>query len=73
LAIGVATSKLVDVLGPEGESSKVGVGDRRHVLVLLATLFEEEVPASLSEDSESMVLILNAADIVEKDLKNGAK
>jgi hypothetical protein len=74
LATRVAASKLVDVLGPEGESSKIGVGDRRRFLVLLATLFGEEVPVSLSEGSESMetlmgfllFLILNAADIVLK-------
>jgi hypothetical protein len=61
-----------EVMGPDGESSKAG--ERRRVLVFLATLFGEEVPKSLGADSAKvetlavflLLVILNAADIVEE-------
>jgi hypothetical protein len=71
VAVVVSVFQLVVSEGPEDEFSKFGVGERRHFLVFLATLLEQEVPRCFGADSaelETLVVFLlfcnlNAADI----------
>jgi hypothetical protein len=72
----VSVFKLVVSEGPEAESSKFGVGERRRFLVFLATVLGEEVPKSFGADSAELKTLtvsllfcnLNAAHISEIDV-----
>jgi hypothetical protein len=73
----VSVFKLVGSEGPDDESSKFGVGERRRFLFFLTTLLGEEVPKSFGADSAELKSLaafllfcnLNAAYISKKEVQ----